>query len=70
MELQAIISLARETIKQPIAPNSNYTTPKAPCLPHVFTRMCQPVSFRKQSLKFNLLSVFLSMSSFVLFSAN
>ena len=33
MEFQALISLARETIKQPIGPNSNYTTPKAPCLP-------------------------------------
>ena len=33
MEFQALISLARETTKQPIAPNSNYTTPKAPFLP-------------------------------------
>ena len=33
MEFQALVSLARETINQPIPPNTNYTTPKAPCLP-------------------------------------
>ena len=37
---------------------------------HVFTRMCQPVSFRKQTPKLNFLSVFQRMSSFVSFSAN
>ena len=33
MEFQARVSLAREKINQPIPPNTNYTIPKAPCLP-------------------------------------